>query len=117
MYRYLSRRRLDDAANTRVRSGLDEGLLRSFHAVRGPDYPALRYFNVHGPQLDISGRYTDVLIRWVRLIEAGQPPLILGDGTQTMDLVFTGDNVLATLVVAPADVMDEVSGDSLDELP
>ena len=59
----------------------NEGLLRSFHAMRGLDYVALRYFNVYGPRMDIHGLYTEVLIRWMERIEAGQPPLILGDGT------------------------------------
>jgi UDP-glucose 4-epimerase len=86
----------------------NEGLLRSFHAMRGLDYVALRYFNVYGPRMDIYGLYTEVLIRWMERIEAGQPPLILGDGTQTMDFVFTEDIARANLVAASADVTDEV---------
>jgi UDP-glucose 4-epimerase len=86
----------------------NEGLLRSFHAMRGLDYVALRYFNVYGPRMDIHGLYTEVLIRWMERIEAGQPPLILGDGTQTMDFVFTEDIARANLLAASADVTDEV---------
>ena len=85
----------------------NEGLLRSFHAMRGLDYVALRYFNVYGPRMDIHGFYTEVLIRWMERIEAGQPPLILGDGTQTMDFVFTEDIARANLLAASADVTDE----------
>lgn len=86
----------------------NEGLLRSFHAMRGLDYVALRYFNVYGPRMDIHGLYTEVLIRWMERIEAGQPPLILGDGTQTMDFVFTEDIARANVLAASADVTDEV---------
>ena len=86
----------------------NEGLLRSFHAMRGLDYVALRYFNVYGPRMDIYGLYTEVLIRWMERIEAGQSPLILGDGTQTMDFVFTEDIARANLLAAAADVTDEV---------
>ena len=86
----------------------NEGLLRSFHAMRGLDYVALRYFNVYGPRMDIFGLYTEVLIRWMERIEAGQPPLILGDGAQTMDFVFTEDIARANLLAAEADVTDEV---------
>jgi nucleoside-diphosphate-sugar epimerase len=86
----------------------NEGLLRSFHATHGLDYVVLRYFNVYGPRMDIHGRYTEVLIRWMERIEAGQPPLILGDGTQTMDFVFTEDVARANLLAASADVTDEV---------
>jgi len=86
----------------------NEGLLRSFRAMRGLDYVALRYFNVYGPRMDIHGLYTEVLIRWMERIEAGQPPLILGDGTQTMDFVFTEDIARANLLAASGDVSGEV---------
>jgi UDP-glucose 4-epimerase len=86
----------------------NEGLLRSFHATHGLNYVALRYFNVYGPRMDIHGLYTEVLIRWMERIDAGQPPLILGDGTQTMDFVFTADIARANLLAASADVSDEV---------
>jgi UDP-glucose 4-epimerase len=69
---------------------------------------ALRYFNVYGPRMDIHGLYTEVLIRWMERIEAGQPPLILGDGLQTMDFVYTEDIARANLLAAEADVTDEV---------
>jgi len=86
----------------------NEGLLRSFRTMRGLDYVALRYFNVYGPRMDIHGLYTEVLIRWMERIEAGQPPLILGDGTQTMDFVYTEDIARANLLAAAGDVSGEV---------
>jgi UDP-glucose 4-epimerase len=86
----------------------NEGLLRSFHAMKGLDYVALRYFNVYGPRMDIHGLYTEVLIRWMERIEAGQSPLILGDGLQTMDFVFTEDIARANLLAAESDATDEV---------
>ncbi|WP_424528706.1 NAD-dependent epimerase/dehydratase family protein [Sphaerisporangium viridialbum] len=86
----------------------NEGLLRSFHAMRGLDYVALRYFNVYGPRMDIHGLYTEVLIRWMERIESGQPPLILGDGLQTMDFVYTEDIARANLLAAAGDATDEV---------
>jgi UDP-glucose 4-epimerase len=86
----------------------NEGLLRSFAAMRGLPYVALRYFNVYGPRMDIHGLYTEVLIRWMERIEAGQPPLILGDGGQTMDFVYTGDIARANLLAAAGEVTGEV---------
>jgi UDP-glucose 4-epimerase len=86
----------------------NEGLLRSFHAMRGLDYVALRYFNVYGPRMDIHGVYTEVLVRWMERIAAGEPPLILGDGLQTMDFVYIGDVARANVLAAQADVTDEV---------
>ena len=86
----------------------NEGMLRSFHAMSGLDYVALRYFNVYGPRMDIHGLYTEVLIRWMERIEAGEPPLILGDGTQTMDFVDVRDIARANVLAAESDLTDEV---------
>jgi UDP-glucose 4-epimerase len=86
----------------------NEGLLRSFHDMYGLDYVALRYFNVYGPRMDVYGAYTEVLIRWMERIEAGKPPLIFGDGTQTMDFVFIEDIARANLLAANAAVTDAV---------
>lgn len=86
----------------------NEGLLRSFHEMYGLDYVALRYFNVYGPRMDIYGAYTEVLIRWMERIAAGQPPLILGDGLQTMDFVYIEDIARANLLAAKSSVSDEV---------
>ena len=86
----------------------NEGLLRSFRAMKGLDYIALRYFNVYGPRMDIHGVYTEVLVRWMERIAAGQSPLIHGDGLQTMDFVFATDIARANLLAAQSDVSDEV---------
>ena len=86
----------------------NEGLLRSYHSMSGLDYVALRPFNVYGPRMDVHGRYTEVLVRWMERIAAGQPPLILGDGSQTMDFVFHEDVARANILAAESDVTDEV---------
>jgi UDP-glucose 4-epimerase len=86
----------------------NEGLLRSFHAMHDLDYVALRYFNVYGPRMDIHGVYTEVLVRWMDRIAEGEAPLILGDGSQTMDFVYIGDVARANLLAAQADASDEV---------
>ncbi len=84
----------------------NEGLLRSLHAMNGLDYVALRYFNVYGPRMDIHGVYTEVLVRWMERIAAGVPPLILGDGSQTMDFVYIDDVARANVLAASAEVTD-----------
>jgi UDP-glucose 4-epimerase len=86
----------------------NEGLLRSYHAMSGLDYVALRYFNVYGPRMDVHGAYTEVLVRWIERIAAGEPPLIFGDGTQTMDFVCVPDIARANVLAAEADVTDAV---------
>jgi nucleoside-diphosphate-sugar epimerase len=86
----------------------NEGLLRSYHAMTGLDYVALRYFNVYGPRMDVYGAYTEVLVRWMERIAAGRPPLIFGDGGQTMDFVCVPDIARANVLAAEADVTDAV---------
>jgi UDP-glucose 4-epimerase len=86
----------------------NEGMLRSFHAMFGLDYVALRYFNVYGPRMDIHGVYTEVLVRWMERITAGTPPLIMGDGSQTMDFVYIPDVARANVLAAGAEVTDAV---------
>lgn len=86
----------------------NEGMLRSFHRMYGLDYVALRYFNVYGPRMDIHGLYTEVLIRWMERIESAVPPLILGDGLQTMDFVHVADIARANMLAAEAQATDEV---------
>jgi UDP-glucose 4-epimerase len=85
-----------------------EGLLRSYHSMYGLPYVAMRYFNVYGPRMDIHGKYTEVLIRWMERIANGQPPLILGDGLQTMDFVYIDDVARANVAALRADCVDEV---------
>jgi UDP-glucose 4-epimerase len=86
----------------------NEGLLRSYHAMTGLDYVALRYFNVYGERMDIHGVYTEVLVRWMERITAGQPPIIMGDGEQTMDFVFIADIARANVLAAQAPISDEI---------
>jgi UDP-glucose 4-epimerase len=99
-----------------------EGLLRSYNDMYQLPYVALRYFNVYGPRMDIYGKYTEVLIRWMERINGGKPPLIFGDGKQTMDFVHIEDVARANIYALQSDVSDEVfniaSGEetSLNEL-
>ncbi|GHH72638.1 NAD-dependent epimerase/dehydratase family protein [Promicromonospora soli] len=86
----------------------NEGLARSFRAMRGLDYVTLRYFNVYGPRMDVHGLYTEVLVRWMERIADGRPPLIFGDGLQTMDFVCTPDIARANVLAAASDVAEGV---------
>lgn len=85
-----------------------EGLLRSFNDMYGFPYVALRYFNVYGPRMDIHGKYTEVLIRWMERISSGQPPLILGDGKTTMDFVYIEDVARSNILALQSDLADDV---------
>jgi UDP-glucose 4-epimerase len=86
----------------------NEALLRTFNDMYGLDYVAFRYFNVYGDRMDIHGRYTEVLIRWMERLEAGLPPVIFGDGQQTMDFVHVRDIARANILGARTRAGDEV---------
>ena len=85
-----------------------EQMLRAYYTSFGLSYAAFRYFNVYGPRMDMTGVYTEVLIRWLDAIDEGQPPLIFGDGSQSMDFVYIEDVARANLLAAQSDVTDEV---------
>jgi UDP-glucose 4-epimerase len=85
-----------------------EGLLRSYHSMYALPYVALRYFNVYGPRMDIHGKYTEVLIRWMERISVGEPPLIFGDGQQTMDFIYIDDIARANVLALQSEHADEV---------
>jgi len=85
-----------------------EGLLRSFNDTKGLDYIALRYFNVYGTRMDIHGRYTEVMIRWMERLASGLPPVVFGDGLQTMDMINVKDVARANVLAAVSDASDVV---------
>ncbi len=86
----------------------NEQLLASFREMYGMDYTALRPFNVYGPRMDIHGAYTEVLVRWMDRIARGLPPIIFGDGKQSMDFIYVEDVARAFLLAAQADAPGEV---------
>ncbi|MFJ2353212.1 NAD-dependent epimerase/dehydratase family protein [Glutamicibacter sp. NPDC087673] len=86
----------------------NEGLFKSFRAMYGIDYVMLRYFNVYGPRMDVHGAYTEVLVRWMERIADGLPPLIFGDGSQTMDFVVSQDIARANLLASSSPIAEGV---------
>lgn len=86
----------------------NEQMLRAYYEMFRLPYVAFRYFNIYGPRMDIDGVYTEVLIRWLDAIEAGQPPKIFGNGSQSMDFVFIEDVARANLAGLVSDTTDEV---------
>jgi len=86
----------------------NEQMLRSYYEMFKLPYVAFRYFNIYGPRMDLDGVYTEVLVRWMDAIEAGQPPRIFGDGVQSMDFVYVEDVAKANIAGLVSDAADEV---------
>ena len=53
---------------------MNEGIARSFHDMYGLASVGLRYFNVYGPRMDVTGAYTEVFIRWLGLHRPRESP-------------------------------------------
>jgi len=87
---------------------MNEGIARSFHDMYGLPSVGLRYFNVYGPRMDVTGAYTEVFIRWLDCIESGVPPQIHGDGSASMDFVYVEDIARANILAMQADREDDV---------
>lgn len=86
----------------------NEGLYRAFNDMYRLPYVALRYFNVYGPRMDVFGKYTELLIRWLECIDRGERPKIFGDGRTSMDFVYVEDVARANILAAKSDIVDEV---------
>jgi UDP-glucose 4-epimerase len=86
----------------------NEGFARSFYAMSGLPSVGLRYFNVYGPRMDVTGAYTEVFIRWLDCIDAEKRPQIHGDGSATMDFIYVEDIARANILAAQSDRSDDV---------
>lgn len=82
----------------------DEQLLTAFHQKYGLDFVGLRYLNVYGPRQPFQAAYMDVIMHFLNRIDAGEGPIIHGDGTQTVDLVFVEDVARANVMALKSEV-------------
>jgi UDP-glucose 4-epimerase len=77
---------------------MNEGIAASFLDMYGLSSVGLRYFNVYGPRMDVTGAYTEVFIRWLDCIDRNEQPQIHGDGSASMDFVYADDIARANLL-------------------
>ncbi len=77
-----------------------EAYCSAFHGAYGMDAVAVRFSNAFGPR---SARKTNVIPLFIRLILAGEPVTVYGDGTQTRDFVFVTDLAQGLVKAAEAD--------------
>lgn len=54
-------------------------------------FTANRFFNVYGPRATVNNVYTQIVQKWIKMIKVGEPIVIYGDGTQTMDMIHAKD--------------------------
>ena len=76
-----------------------EKYVNAFEHLFGLDTTVLRYFHVYGPRQE-SSDVGGVVSIFVRLMLAGEPITIFGDGTQQRSFTYVGDVVKANLLAA-----------------
>jgi UDP-glucose 4-epimerase len=86
----------------------NEQYYRAFHKKYGLDYVAFRYLNVYGPRQPYEAAYMDVIMHFLNRIEADEPPVVRGDGSATVDLVFVEDVARANMLGLTSSVTDDV---------
>jgi UDP-glucose 4-epimerase len=83
-----------------------EQFFRAFHERHGLDFVGHRYMNIYGPRMDYRGTYVSVIMKVLDRIDAGQPPLIYGDGSYTFDFVHVEDVARANVLSLKAEATD-----------
>jgi UDP-glucose 4-epimerase len=83
-----------------------EQFFRAFHERHGLNYVGHRYMNVYGPRMDYKGTYVSVIMKVLDRIDAGEPPVIYGDGSHTYDFVHVADVARANILSLKSDATD-----------
>ena len=83
-----------------------EQFFRAYNEQHGLDYVGLRYMNVYGPRMDYKGTYGSVIMKVLDKIEAGERPVIFGDGSQAYDFVHVDDVARANILAMKSDATD-----------
>lgn len=78
------------------------GRARAGSSGSGPEFLALRYFNVYGPRQDPSSPYSGVISIFAERSLRNQPLLVTGDGLQTRDFIHVSDVAMVNLLAAEA---------------
>ena len=83
-----------------------EQFFRAFNEQHGLDYVGMRYMNIYGPRMDYKGTYVSVIMKVLDRIDAGEAPVIFGDGSQTYDFIHVADVARANILAMKADATD-----------
>jgi nucleoside-diphosphate-sugar epimerase len=71
-----------------------------FSDIYSLDTVSLRYFNVYGERMNLTGAYCLVTGIFARQMQAGSPLTITNDGNQKRDFTYVGDVVQANILAA-----------------
>tara|TARA_R110001599_G_scaffold171353_1_gene362345 strand:- start:371611 stop:372582 length:972 start_codon:yes stop_codon:yes gene_type:complete len=83
-----------------------EAMCRAFCERFGLSFVGLRYMNVYGPRQDQLGAYTGVIPTFLNQIDAEEPPVIHGDGSQSFDFIHVQDVARANILALQSSTND-----------
>jgi len=69
---------------------------------------SLRFFNVYGPRLNISGQYSAVIGNFLSQTKNNKPLTIVGDGKQTRDFIHVDDITNACIKVIKSKCINKI---------
>lgn len=84
-----------------------EAMCRAYHDRYGLSYVGLRYMNVYGPHQDQTAAYTGVIPIMLNKIDANEPPVINGDGSQAYDFIDVEDVGRCNVLALQSEATDE----------
>ena len=84
-----------------------EHFFKSLGARYGLSWCGLRYMNVYGPRQDYQGAYVAVMHKILDRIEAGEPPVVFGDGSQQYDFIHVTDVARSNVLAMQAEASGE----------
>jgi UDP-glucose 4-epimerase len=83
-----------------------EAMCRSLYDRYGLNYVGLRYMNVYGPYQDQLSAYSGVIPIMLNKIDAGENPVIHGEGSQAYDFVYVEDVARANILALQSSATD-----------
>jgi len=81
-----------------------EAMATAYNDRYGLEIVGLRYMNVYGPGQDQHAVYSGVVPIMLNKIEAGEQPVINGDGSQAYDFIYVEDIARANIASLESDV-------------
>ena len=81
-----------------------EAMCTAFNDRYGLQVIGLRYMNVYGPGQDQTAAYTGVVPIMLNKIDANEPPVINGDGSQAYDFIYVEDVARCNVNALTSDV-------------
>jgi UDP-glucose 4-epimerase len=81
-----------------------EAMITAFHERYGLQVIGLRYMNVYGPGQDQTAAYTGVIPIMLNKMDAGETPVINGDGSQAYDFIYVEDVARCNVLALTSDI-------------